>query len=131
MMVDLPAGLAALTDLDQRSSYAETIANLHLVFGQAQGRNILAKTAQPVKMWVRIKPGLSHIRPPCRIMLTWIEMHRLVCTAMDGRVGHAIALKAELRQSNWALGEYTRTNGAALTIAAESDRLTDQQRINF
>ena len=85
-MVEFPAGLARLADLDERGTEAEAVAEADVGFVEACGRDILTERA-----WCIQQRRIAQMLTPRRIMIGRIMVDRLVDAAMDGAIGLLVA----------------------------------------
>ena len=109
---ELEAGHSRLCDGDLSGADAKPVANQHVVFTEAFGREILAEHA----------PWQRHIRKlalPIRIVFRRIGIDRLVLAAVHRQIGLTIAVKIEGPQGDPIRNrrlEDGRRNGLALPL---------------
>src|SRR5690606_683476 len=120
-VLDLPAGLARLARFEQGRAEPETVAQQHVVLGQAGDREIAAEGA-----WLAQQLVIADLLAPCRVMIEGIMMHGHVRAAVMHRVGLRIAVEAEIadRDPSFEL----LLGNRALFFAAEGHAPAAQQR---
>lgn len=106
MMIEFPAGLAALRHLDQRGADTEAVTDAQSILGQAARGEILAKSAGFAKQRM-----VANVGAPGGIMFARVKMDGLVRSAMNDRVGNLVA-----RQAKQGQGHGTSTGVRAMLL---------------
>src|SRR3546814_859299 len=120
-LVQPPAGLPGLGDLDPRRAKPVDIADADIGFGQAFGRNVLAERSFRAEV-----PGkLGRLRFPGGIVIEGVVVDGLFRTAVMLPVTLLVARQARARDLDSAV-ERPLENAAGDTVLAEWHGLADQ-----
>ena len=122
-MLEFPAWLARLADLEQRGAQPKAVADMNIGFDHPARDDVLAERRVAAEHFVAAQPFA-----PTGVMLARIVMDRHIGSAMVLGVGNHVALEPEAadrdRTCDGAFGD-----GAKLG-AIERLRLADAERMN-
>ena len=85
-VIDLPARLARLADLDQRTSELEAVANVDRAFDKPAHRNVRPERPRLIE-----QRRIGHLVGPIGVMIERVEMQRLFHPAVNTPVGLFVA----------------------------------------